>query len=76
MMKKRICSQKYRLFQYADCCVHARKVIDMSTAVGRGLVELDGRGVTRISDDLNDLGNYTETGHRRVNGDAVSDYFS
>ena len=68
-------SRKFRLFQYTDCCVQARKVIDQTTAEGRGLVETNGRGVSRISDDLIDLGNYTEIGHKRVNGDAVADYF-
>lgn len=68
-------SQKYRLFQYADCCVQARKVIDLMTAMGRGLVETNGRGVSRISDDLTDLGNYTERGHKRVNGSVVAAYF-
>lgn len=67
--------RKFRLYQYADCCVQARKVIDVVTAEDRGLIERDGRGIRRVSDDLCYLGNYTERGHRRVNGDAVADYF-
>ncbi len=69
--------RRYRLFQYADCCVQARKVIDLSCANGRGLVDLDAAGrVRRVSDDLHDLGNYTERGHKRVNGSAVAQYFA
>jgi len=73
---KRIRSRKYRLFQYADCCVQAHKVIDLSCAIGRGLVEVNGRGVSRVSDDLIDLGNYTELGHKRVSGETTAKYFS
>lgn len=69
-------SRKYRLFQYADCCVESRKVIDLMTAVDRGLVEMDKRGVKRVSDDLIDLGSYTEIGHKRVNGELVEKYFA
>lgn len=75
-MAKKFKSQTYRLFQFTDCCVQARKVIDISTAISRGLVETNGRGVARISDDLIDLGNYTESGHKRVNGDCIRTYFS
>lgn len=70
-------TRKYRLFQYADCCVQARRVIDLGTAIDRGLVETDALGrVIRVSDDLVDLGRYTETGHKRVNGDTVATYFA
>ena len=70
-------TRKYRLFQFTDCCVQARKVIDLMTAEGRGLVDLDAAGhVRRVSDDLVDLGNYTEIGHKRVNGETVTDYFA
>jgi len=73
----KIASRKFRLFQYADCCVLARKVIDLTTAEARGLVDLDTAGrVRRVSDDLVDLGNYTERGHKRINGSAVADYFA
>ncbi|MEB5421755.1 hypothetical protein RXR98_29685 [Pseudomonas aeruginosa] len=68
-------SRKFRLFQYSDCCVQARRVIDLSAAMCRGLVETNGRGICRVSDDLIELGNYTEIGHIRVNGDIVRDYF-
>lgn len=51
-------------------------MIDLTTAEGRGLVETNGRGVCRVSDDLVDLGNYTERGHKRVNGDTVKEYFA
>lgn len=68
-------SRKYRLFQFAVHCVQARKVIDLSNAVGRGLVDLDAAGrVRRVSDDLRDLGNYTERGHKRVNGVTVRSF--
>lgn len=69
-------SRKFRLFQFTDCCIQARKVIDLTTAEGRGLVETNGRGIARISDDLIDLGNYTELGHKRVNGKTVAEYFA
>ena len=75
-MTKRFKSQTYRLFQYTDCCVQARKVIDLNTALDRGLVDANGRGVCRVSDDLVDLGNYTERGHKRVNCEAVASYFA
>lgn len=70
-------SRKYRLFQFTQCCVQAGKVIDLNNAIGRGLVDLNSRGhVIRISDDLFDLGNYTERGHKRVNGAVVKSYFN
>ncbi len=70
-------SRKFRLFQYADCCVQSRKVIDLMTAIRRGLVDTDSAGrVRRVSDDLCDLGSYTEVGHKRCNGATVSGYFA
>ena len=70
-------NRKYRLFQFSDCCVQARKVIDLGTAIGRGLVDTDSAGrVLRVSDDLIDLGNYTEIGHKRINGQSVTRYFA
>lgn len=73
----KIASRKYRLFQYTDCCVQARRVIDLMTADGRGLVNLDAAGrVRRVSDDLIDLGNYTERGHKRLHGEVVREYFA
>lgn len=70
-------SRKYRLFQYADCCVQARKVIDLTTAIGRDMARIDSLGrVIEVSNDVIDLGNYTERGHKRVNGKTVADYFA
>lgn len=69
-------TRKFRLFQFTDSCVQARKVIDLTTAESRGLVETNGRGISRISDDLVDLGNYTEVGHKLVNGKTVAGYFA
>lgn len=67
--------RKYRLFQYADCCVQARKVIDLVTAIGRGMVEIDGRGVCRVSDDVCELGEMTERGWKRTNPEIWRAYF-
>lgn len=76
-MDKRITSRKFRLFQYADCCVQARKAIDLSCAIGRGMVRIDSLGrVIEVSNDVRDLGNYTERGHKRVNGESVANYFA
>jgi hypothetical protein len=72
---RRFRAKRYRLFRFAECCVERGKVIDLPCAIGRGLVETNGRGVSRISDDLIDLGNHTEAGHKRKYGEAVADYF-
>lgn len=71
---------RYRLFQYAEHSAHHPQVIDLALATSRGLVNLDSVGrVIRMSDDLIDLGNYTETGHKRRktrSAAAVRRYFA
>lgn len=69
--------ERHRLFEYAQQCVQRGHVIELSLAESRGLVRLDAAGrVIHVSDDLIDLGNYTQRGHVRVNGDRVKRYFA
>lgn len=67
--------QRYRLFEYAPWCVMAGRIIDDQLAESRGLIERDGRGISRVSDDLIQLGNYTERGWKRVAQEVHAKYF-
>ena len=67
----RRCTRKYRLFKYAQQSIHAGAVIDDITAEADDLITRSVSGaITRVSDDLIDLGYYTEIGHRRLHPES------
>ena len=64
-------TRKYRLFLYALQCNQSGAVIDDVTAEARNLINRSASGaIIRVSDDLIDLGNYTEVGHRRLHPES------
>ena len=64
-------TRKYRLFKYAQQCNQSGAVIDDVTAEARNLITRSVNGaIIRVSDDLIDLGNYTEVGHRRLHPES------